>query len=306
MRRKLPTPRHSTGITRAIGIFLLLATGFVPIHSTSAETTRCQVIESVPVVLNQSGAWCLNRNLYYAGKTGSAISINANGITLDLNGFQLTGNSDLDTEANGVRVYGFRSNVRITNGTVERFRAGIYSIGIAWNLHVDRMNLSQNRHYGIRNAGAARHTKIENTTILLTGGSTRPFVPTNSYPLFSAGISIGDNHAAHGPVISNTKVGDTYPIAGQPASRTTAYGIFISATGAIVQNSNIIFNPRSRLGGIAGIAFQLNWEGRNPDGMAINNVLHYNWELNPERKSTGILNAIDRNNLIVGYKFESD
>ena len=57
--------------------------------STQAETIDCTAITSPPYVIATQGVYCLTGNLSTSITTGSAIEIQANNVTLDLNGFKL-------------------------------------------------------------------------------------------------------------------------------------------------------------------------------------------------------------------------
>src|SRR4051794_36271364 len=65
--------------------------------------------------------------------TGTALVINANGVTLNLNGHTLTG--DGDDIGNGVEAQNF-SNLTIENGTVTGFHYGILVFGTASKIKV--------------------------------------------------------------------------------------------------------------------------------------------------------------------------
>ena len=73
-------------------------------------------ISSVPYTITQSGSYYLTKNL--AVSSGDAIAIEANGVTLDLNGFTI---SSTAASANGTAIVigFFKRNIRIINGFVE-------------------------------------------------------------------------------------------------------------------------------------------------------------------------------------------
>jgi hypothetical protein len=58
-----------------------------------AETLRCQEVASLPATIDAPGIYCLKRNLSVTGPLPGigAITINANNVVLDLNGFALRG-----------------------------------------------------------------------------------------------------------------------------------------------------------------------------------------------------------------------
>ena len=74
-------------ITRLI-ISLLLATLAT---SVQAETINCTPITSLPATIDAQGLYCLTGNLATGQTSGNAIIINANNVTLDLNGWKVGG-----------------------------------------------------------------------------------------------------------------------------------------------------------------------------------------------------------------------
>ena len=58
-----------------------------------AETTFCTKISAVPFTITASGNYCLDRNLATASDATTVITIDADHVTLDLNGFKLDGSA---------------------------------------------------------------------------------------------------------------------------------------------------------------------------------------------------------------------
>lgn len=86
-----------------------------------AETTECTVIDTVPYVISSAGVYCLKSKLVSAMGTGSAITINTNNVTLDMNGYRLGGRQAGDTStAKGIYALN-RKNIHIRNGTIRGF-----------------------------------------------------------------------------------------------------------------------------------------------------------------------------------------
>ena len=90
-----------------------------------AETTQCTAITSLPTVISSQGVYCLKRNFFPRITSGHAIEINANNVTIDLNGFRLKGRNGASTEANGIYA-DQRQNITIKNGIVQGFKNAIY------------------------------------------------------------------------------------------------------------------------------------------------------------------------------------
>ena len=93
--------------------------------ASAGAPDNCQIISSVPFTISSSGHYCLTGNLGTSATTGAAISITANNVTLDFQGFRLGGlGAGPDTEAAGVSAIG-RRNITVRNGVVRGFAVGI-------------------------------------------------------------------------------------------------------------------------------------------------------------------------------------
>ena len=95
-----------------------------------AETTTCTArVTVVPFTISASGNYCLDRNLATAATaTTNAITINADYVTLDLNGFKLDGSLAAPGARKGIYSLN-RKGILIRNGIVEGLRAGGVSRG---------------------------------------------------------------------------------------------------------------------------------------------------------------------------------
>jgi hypothetical protein len=77
-----------------------------------------------PIILNTPGSYRLTSNLA-AAVNSDGIRVNADDVTLDLNGFTLTGGGGLI--ADGISIAGFK-NVELRNGTIRGFtRSGVFT-----------------------------------------------------------------------------------------------------------------------------------------------------------------------------------
>ena len=76
-------------------------------------------ITSVPLTITQSGSYYLTGNLQITAGDNTAISIQANDVTLDLMGYRLKGSGGAISEI-GVLIDG-HSNVEVRNGIIEGF-----------------------------------------------------------------------------------------------------------------------------------------------------------------------------------------
>lgn len=197
---------------------LLLATSFSP--AARAETTNCTPITSLPAVISAQGVYCLTGPLGTAAWNGNAITINANNVTIDLNGFKLGGlAAGTNTYTKGIYANN-RANITIRNGTVRGFSYGIHMDGSSSLGHlIEDVRLDQNRNYGVYVRGTG-HT-IRRNQVLATGGST--VITTIAVGL----LAWGDNMR-----IMNNDVSDTY-------DATQSYGIqlYLGANGVIKHNA---------------------------------------------------------------------
>lgn len=95
---------------------------------------------SAAVLITQPGSYYLSGNVT-AGPGQAGIAIVANLVTLDLNGFAITGNAG---STYGIELRGSRFQIAIENGIVRTFDSGgIFASTTPSNLRVERMSVSQ-------------------------------------------------------------------------------------------------------------------------------------------------------------------
>ena len=115
-------------IRRAAATSLLLSLLSMP---AAAETwaTCTGTVASLPAVITTQGVWCVDRDLATAMSSGVAITIAANNVTLDCNGYKL-GNlaAGVTTAAVGIQSSG-RVNATIRGCHVRGFANGIHLTG---------------------------------------------------------------------------------------------------------------------------------------------------------------------------------
>jgi parallel beta-helix repeat protein len=100
------------------------AQGQIAILDDDGVADPCQPVLAVPITLGAPGTYCLARSLTTTIRTGAAITLAADGISLDLKGFSLAGTGGLATTAAGVDSNGHK-NLTISNGTVRGFLVGV-------------------------------------------------------------------------------------------------------------------------------------------------------------------------------------
>jgi len=96
-----------------------------PVAAAESYDNCTGYVTSVPAVITTSGTWCLNKDLSTSISSGTAISINANNVTLNCNDFKIGGlAAGLGTAAVGVGSMQ-RSNVTVRRCNVRGFLMGI-------------------------------------------------------------------------------------------------------------------------------------------------------------------------------------
>jgi len=91
----------------------------------AAETTECTNITSLPAVISSSGVYCMKQDLATAMTSGQAITITANNVVLDCNGFRLGGlQAGLATQTVGIYAAS-RKNITVRDCNVRGFRKGL-------------------------------------------------------------------------------------------------------------------------------------------------------------------------------------
>jgi hypothetical protein len=136
-------------------------------------------ISTAPFTISQPGSYYLTTNLTVSG--GNAITIAANGVTLDLNGFTI---SSTTNPASGTAVLigsGLR-NIAIQNGHIQGgvtndgsgvfsgpgFGYGIYYSGVPQNVRVSGVSVSGCQYHGIY-VGSGASTTVENCVVRTVG-----------------------------------------------------------------------------------------------------------------------------------------
>lgn len=228
-------------------IITLAVTALVsPLSSNLAYAAgKCKPINKLPVQIDNSGVYCLNKNLTFSSAgvaitNGNAIVVAAENTVLDLNGFTLSGGTAPDnTQAIGIHVTA--DNVTIRNGRVINFRTGIYSGGLSSGIVVEDITAAFNKYIGIYLY--AEKSVIRNNAVFSTGGST--YMPNSpAYGIFGYGDNIN--------ILNNTIIGVTSVGTGYAMGIST----FLAFDGRNNASHNMISSIESPSGVDAGIWFQ--------------------------------------------------
>jgi hypothetical protein len=127
----------ATFFTAAIVIGIAVSAGAV---DGTIEINQAKVMAAggFPYAISKSGSYRLTGNLTVSSTTADAIDVDAANVTVDLNGFSITGPGF--GSASGIGVGGTSDNITVENGTVAGFSGGTDVVtgnnGIVRNLHV--------------------------------------------------------------------------------------------------------------------------------------------------------------------------
>ena len=109
---------------------LLAGVSLLPTARAAESYDSCTAfITALPAVIGTQGTWCMNKDLATAMTSGVAISVQANNVTIDCNGFKLGGLAagPLST-TRGIESEG-RANITVRDCNVRGFAVGIYCDG---------------------------------------------------------------------------------------------------------------------------------------------------------------------------------
>lgn len=168
--------------------------------TASVATSACHEITSVPITIEAEGIYCLMKNLDYSGTTGLAIDIEADNVTVDLNGWKLEGPA-VTSLPNSSGIYAFdQQNVIVRNGTVKGFSSGVAILGPdSRGSIVEGIRAYQNAITGIRVDGAGNI--VRQNQVFETGG-----IGTDTY---ATGISVtgSNNQVLHNDISGMVSTG---------------------------------------------------------------------------------------------------
>jgi hypothetical protein len=223
---------------KARPVWVLAAFALLEVSTAHAEPPGCRRINSLPAVIDSPGTYCLSSGLSTALSSGSAISINANDVVLDLGGFALDGTAaGTGSEATGVRAVG-RSQVTVRNGIVRGFFEGVGLVGgPGQGGVVEDIAAESNFLTGIAVEGVG--AVVRRSRVTHTGGSTSPLANGNAL-----GIVI---HGTGSRALDNDVV-DTFAAAGH-----NAWSIHATNADRAVIEGNRVSGGSSNLGTSYGI-----------------------------------------------------
>jgi len=206
-----------------------------------AETVNCTAITALPTVITSQGVYCLTGNLTTNMTSGSAIEIQTNNVTIDLNGWKLGGQAaGPATTALGISA-NQRKNITIRNGTIRGFYRGIFlndssPYTTSQGHLIEDIRADRNSFTGMLIMG--RGNIVRRNQVVNTGGST---TLTN---IQAYGIALfGPGGRALNKDISGTAA----------TGSSTARGLYLTTTDGAVVEGNRIDDVSSGTGATYGI-----------------------------------------------------
>lgn len=197
-----------------------------PTMKTLAQIEPRTLIASLPFSITAAGSYYLTTNLVGTQPT-NGITILADNVTLDLNGFSLIASKGC---LKGIWVSDTRKNIAIRNGTVNGWTVGIETESATFSF-IDHVRVSENTGNGI-SAGAA-------STI----------VNCSAYSNEGFGISVDREGTvrdclSRGNILSGIKANAGSQIIACVSSFNTEHGIIVDRYSSVI-NCNVINNTRS-------------------------------------------------------------
>jgi hypothetical protein len=167
---------------------LVLLAGFSPGGPARGETfhTCAGFIDALPATVSSPGVWCLRKDLSTAITAGTAVTVSANNVTLDCNGFRIGGlAAGTGSNAHGIQASN-RQNLVVRNCTLRGFHTGILVSGGGGHVVADN-RLDGNLVYGIQ--VSALDSLVERNQVFDTGGHT---ASANAFGIASNGDIVGN------------------------------------------------------------------------------------------------------------------
>ena len=160
-------------------LFLLLLLGSLSVHDARAEThaTCTGFIDSIPAAINTNGVWCLRKDVSTPVTAGAAITVNANNVTIDCNGFKVGGlAAGNGSKTNGIFADGHQ-NTTIRRCNLRGFHYGILLRGDSGGGHlVEHNRIDNSLAVGIRVDGSRK--LVQHNSVFDTGGAIDTFSST--------------------------------------------------------------------------------------------------------------------------------
>jgi hypothetical protein len=229
-----------------------------PAHAETFSTCN-HFINAIPTTLSSQGVYCLAQDVSTAITTGAAITVGANNVTLDCNGYKIGGlGGGPATEAMGIRIDttggGPGDNFTVRNCSIRGFATGLYNFGATAMLVEDnRFDQSRNRAIDLvyPSGFVVRRNLITDTggaggTVAIgasgNGGEISDNIIRNTFSTDSSVLVIHGGNCAGCTVLRNRILG---------MSGTSATGMNFSSTGISAKQTRVIGNTITLLTGTA-------------------------------------------------------
>ncbi len=197
----------------------------------TADGVFCESILSVPVTISAQGRYCLRGPLHYDDAGGTAVLVQTDFVTIDLNGFTLDGSAaGPATTATGIYASN-RRNVVVTGGRIRGFMFGIrldddaatgWATGGGHQVEDVQVDACKVRAISVQGRG----NRIRGNLITRSGGST--FFPDVS-------VAAIDARGPGARIMANTIV-ETRGV-----GTGAAWGVWLTGQDAIVDD-NLVTN----------------------------------------------------------------
>lgn len=234
----------TTIIKRAIFLtvlaLLLTTTPLAP----AVRGADCIAIASLPFPISTPGSYCLNANLFTTTATDPAITIQADNVLLDLNGFTIT--SGFFPPHEGILCAG--RGVTIRNGTLKGFAEAIKiygSFGVIENTRIlDSYYIGINVYFST--GAIVRNNQVANTTgtSAVGGGSVYAIsVSGSANTIFGNDVVDTQTNFPNAPAIAiSLNPSDRTVVENNRIQHTTGIAIYISSgsSNALVVNNRIV------------------------------------------------------------------
>ena len=237
-------------------LYLLVATSLislVPHGAQAAESyDNCTgYITTVPTTITAQGTWCLKSDVSTAIASGAAITVGANNVTLDCNGFKLGGlSAGAGTLTKGIHAKE-RIGLTVRHCNVRGFHYGVLFEGGASHV-VENSSFLGNTFAGT-SATTVDNVIIRDNVLTDTGGSTITSWPN---PIQVVGGS--------GAIVSGNVINGVVP--GGTSGNVDGIQMSSTARGAIVSGNRIFGLHAGTNGTATGITL-------SPYGKSLDNII---------------------------------
>jgi hypothetical protein len=157
---------------RVLAVVLAAATAGAascPAHAADGSDNCIATITSLPATIATQGVWCLDGNLASSLASGKAIDVDANNVTIDCNGFKISG-TGAGAGTTAIGIFSDRSNTTVRGCLVTGFYTGVHLTSAGGGHVVEDNRIDANLANGIIASGSG--SLVRGNQVRRTGGST--------------------------------------------------------------------------------------------------------------------------------------